>query len=83
MDSTYTRWVNHGGDLDVDVNENPVDMHDNDYGVAEDDNNAGDQFGEILRYLHTAEEQGNMQDGENQDGNIDANPNEKSHFLKQ
>ena len=56
MDSTYTRWVNHGEDIDVDVNKNPVDMHDNDYGAAEDDSNAADRFGGILRDLHTAEE---------------------------
>lgn len=42
MDSTYTKWIHHGEDSDIDVIEHPVDVHgDNDdsmqgTGLAED-----------------------------------------------
>jgi hypothetical protein len=38
MDSSYTRWFHHGEDVNVDVVEHPIDVHDNGDGgnVGED-----------------------------------------------
>ena len=83
MDNTYTRWVNHGEDIDVDVNENPVDMHDNDYGAAEDDSNAADRFGGILRDLHIAEERVIYRTVKIKMETSMLTLMRKSHFLKQ
>ena len=85
MDCTYTRWIYHGEDINLDANELPV--HDSDtgslhgMGVLEDDSNGDDRLEGILRDLQTAEEQCRT-DGENQDGNSDdGNPMDKGSFL--
>jgi hypothetical protein len=47
MESTYTRWIHHGENFNVDVVEHPVVVHDHaggsiqglGLGVTEDDNN--------------------------------------------
>jgi hypothetical protein len=80
MDCTYTQWIYHGENINLDAIELPV--HDNDasslhgMGVLEDDSNGDDRLEGILRDLQTAEEQGRP-DGENQDGN----PMDKGSFL--
>jgi hypothetical protein len=37
MDSSYTWWIHHGERLDVDVNEYPNDVHDNDDGFIHEE----------------------------------------------
>ena len=68
MESTYTRWIYHGEDFDVDVIEHPVDVHD-----SEDGNNGADRFEEMFGDLRTAVEQAESET---------ENPSEHELFLK-
>jgi hypothetical protein len=54
MDSSYTRWIHHGEKLDVEVIDDPVDVHDRD--MTEDDNYGVDPLEAVLVDLSTAEE---------------------------
>lgn len=76
MESTYTRWIYHGEDFDVDVIEHPVDVHD-----TEDGDNGADRFEEMFEDLRTAVEQA-QSETENQDANNGGNPSENESFLK-
>lgn len=76
MESTYTRWIYHGEDFDVDVIEHPVDVHD-----TEDGENGAGRFEEMFEDLRTAVEQA-QSETENQEANNGANPSENESFLK-
>nr|XP_040251541.1 uncharacterized protein LOC120968676 [Aegilops tauschii subsp. strangulata] len=76
MESTYTRWIYHGEDFDVDVIEHRVDVHD-----TEDGDNGADRFEEMFEDLRTAVEQA-QSETENQDANNGGNPYENESFLK-
>jgi hypothetical protein len=94
MDCTYTRWVHHGEDISVHVNEAPspvpiemcpapipiVDTDEGSIGVAENDNNCGDRLDSLLRDLQNAV----VHDSESGDGNNEENdvPNRKNSFLQ-
>jgi hypothetical protein len=77
MDSSYTRWIHHGEKLDVEVIDDPVDVHDRD--MTEDDNYGVDPLEAVLVDLNTAEEQ-TRHGGENQEA--DAEPHEQVSFFK-
>jgi hypothetical protein len=66
MDSSYTRWIHHGEDLNVEIAEHvPADVHDSDdgIGVAEDDNNDVDPWEALFGELQTgAEEEREVED---------------------
>jgi hypothetical protein len=101
MESTYTRWIHHGENFDVDVVEHPVVVHDHaggsiqGLGVTEDDNNGSLQglsatedddsgavnFDGLLQDLCTAEKE-SKQDGEDHDGNSNADPADNESFFK-
>jgi len=76
MDSTYTRWIHHGENLDVDVIDDPIHVHDvedcslHDVELTEDDNYGVDPLEAVLGDLHTAEEQ-TRHDGQIDEGNAD------------
>jgi hypothetical protein len=82
MDSTYTRWVHHGEDYDAAINEHSVDVHDNGFidGISVTEDAPTNRFQGILGDLHMAEEVANL-DGENEDGNNDADPHVNESFL--
>lgn len=85
MDSTYTRWIHHGENLNIDVIDDPIHVHDvddcsvHDVELTEDDNYGVDPLEAVLGGLHTAEEQ-TRHDGEIQEGN--AEPQEQDSFFK-
>jgi len=84
MDCTYTRWVHHGEDISVHVNEVPAsvpvfDTDEGSIGVAENDNNGGDRLDSLLRDLQTAKGHGSH-DTESKNGNNDGN--RQAYFLK-
>ena len=84
MDCTYTRWVHHGEDISVHVNEVPAsvpvfDTDEGSIGVAENDNNGGDRLDSLLRDLQTAKGHGSH-DTESKNGNNDGN--RQTSFLK-
>ena len=64
MDCTYTRWVHHGGDISVHVNQVPIPVINSDegsidgMGVAEDDNNGAYRLDRMIRDLQTVEGHG-------------------------
>ena len=64
MDCTCTRWVHHGGDISVHVNQVPIPVINNDegsidgMGVVEDDNNGADRLDRMIRDLQTVEGHG-------------------------
>jgi hypothetical protein len=82
MDSTYTRWVHHGEDYDAAGNEHSVDVHGHGFidGISVNEDAHTDRFEGILGDLHMAEEVANL-DGENEDGNNDANPHVNESFF--
>jgi hypothetical protein len=82
MDSTYTLRVHRGEDYDADGNELSVDVHGNGFidGISVTENAHTDRFEGILGDLHIAEEVANL-DGENEDGNNDADPHVNESFL--
>ena len=84
MESTYTRWIHHGENLDAYIEEHPVDVHDNGsfhgLGVTEENNCDDDNLNGLLQDLHSAEK--NNEDGENEDGNRDAEPSDNESFFK-
>jgi hypothetical protein len=77
MDITYTRWIHHGEKLDVEVIDDPVDVHSID--MTEDDNYGVDPLEAVLADLNTAKEQ-TRHGGENQEA--DAEPHEQDSFFK-
>jgi hypothetical protein len=82
MDCTYTRWVHHGEDISVHVNEVPTsipvfDTDEGSIGVAENDNNGGDRLDSLLRDLQIIEGHGSH---ESENGNNDGN--RQISFLK-
>ncbi|CAD6334911.1 unnamed protein product [Miscanthus lutarioriparius] len=84
MDCTYTRWVHHGEDISVHVNEVPAsilvfDIDEDSIGVAENDNNGVDRLDILLRELQTAQGHGSH-DSKTKNGNNDGN--RQSSFLK-
>ena len=63
MESTYTKWIHHGEELDIDVIEQPVDMHVSDDGAGHDGNIDNVRFDGLLEDLHTvAVEEGTIND---------------------
>lgn len=70
MSSTYTRWIHHGENLEVEVVEHPVNGDDNADPMA--DNNYDDSTADILSDLYRSEQVAANQDGK-QGGNQDAN----------
>ena len=72
MDSSHTRWIHHGENLDVDVINDPVDVHDID--MTDDENYGVDPLEAVLGDLDTAEVQ-TRHDGENLEA--DAEPDEQ------
>jgi hypothetical protein len=63
MENTYTKWIHHGENLDIDVIEQPVDMHVSDDGAGHDGNIDAVHFDELLEGLHTvAVEEGRIDD---------------------
>jgi hypothetical protein len=63
MENTYTKLIHHGEDLDIDVIEQPVDMHVSDDAVGHDGNIDVARFDELLEGLHTvAVEEGRVDD---------------------
>ena len=83
IESTYTLWIHHGEDFDLDVVEHPVHVHDTEDGSVhgtEDENNGVDQLEGMLGDLHTAAEQA-QKEGENQDENNGASPHENESFF--
>jgi hypothetical protein len=63
MENTYTKWIHHGENLDIDVIEQPVDMHVSDDGAGHDGNIYAVHFDELLEGLHTvAVEEGRIDD---------------------
>ena len=63
MGCTYTRWVHHGEDISVHVNEVPAsvpvfDTDEGSIGVAENDNNGGDRLDSLLRDPQTVDGHG-------------------------
>jgi hypothetical protein len=77
MDSTYTRWIHHGEKFDVEVIDDPVDVHGID--MTEDDNYGVDPLEAVLADLDTGEEQ-TRYGGENKEA--DAEPHEQVSFVK-
>jgi hypothetical protein len=84
MESTYTRWIHHGESLDAYFEEHPIDVHDNGLfhglGETEENNCDDDNLNRLLHDLHSAENLN--QDGENEDGNRDAEPSDNESFFK-
>jgi hypothetical protein len=91
MDSSYTRWFRHGEDVNVDVVEHRIDVHDRgdggnvgeDYGVG-----CGENVGEdgsaihlwnLIGDLHAATVEG-RKDAENEDAAT--NPHDTESFFK-
>jgi hypothetical protein len=99
MESTYTRWIHHGENFNVDVVEHPVVVHDhaggsiqglgvteNDnngslqgFSVSEDDDSGAINFDGLLQDLCTTEKE-YKQDGEDHDGNSNADPGDNESF---
>lgn len=84
MDCTYTRWVHHGEDISVHVNEVPAsvsvfDTDEGSIGMAQNDNNVGDRLDSLLSDLQTARGHGSH-DSEPENGNNDGNS--QTSFLK-
>jgi hypothetical protein len=83
MDSAYTQWVQHGECYDAAGNEHSVDVHDNGFidgtSVTEEDAYTN-RFEGILGDLYMAEEVANL-DGENGDGNNDADSHVSESFF--
>ena len=77
MDSSYTQWFHHGENLDEDVIDDPVGVHDID--MIDDDNYGVDPLEAVLGDLNTAEEQ-TRHDGENLEP--EAEPGEQDSFSK-
>ena len=82
MDNSYTRWIHHGEDLNVEVIEYvPAgDVHDSHnwstdgigVSVTEEDSNDIDPLEAFLGDLHTAEAQEDREVGENEDGDTES-----------
>jgi hypothetical protein len=96
MDSSYTRWFHHGEDVNVDVVEHPIDVHDSgdrgnvgeDCGVGCGENvgedGSADRLGNLIGDLHAAAVEG-RKDAENEDAeNEDAatDPHDSESFFK-
>jgi hypothetical protein len=86
MDSSYTKWIHHGEDFNVNITECvPVVHNDSDnvstdgIGVTEDDNNDADHWEEILGDLQTGAEE-EREAGENEDA--DTGTQDEEPFFK-
>jgi hypothetical protein len=75
MESTYTRWIHHGENIDVYGNEHSA----NELGISmtEHDNHDDGNLNGLLQDLHTAEK--DEEDGENEN---DAESSDKELFFK-
>jgi hypothetical protein len=96
MDSSYTHWFHHGEDVNVDVIEHPIDVHDSgdggnvgeDYGVGCGENvgedGSADRLGNLIGDLHAAAVEGRKdvenEDAENEDAATD--PHDSESFFK-
>jgi hypothetical protein len=86
MDTSYTRWIHHGEDLNVDITEHvATDVHDSGdgstdgIGVTEDDNYDADPWEAVLGDLRTGAEE-EREVGEDEDGGI--GPHEQESFFE-
>jgi hypothetical protein len=61
MENTYTKWIHRGEALDIDVMEEPMDMHVSDDGAGQDGNIDAVHFDGLLQDLDTvAVEEGSI-----------------------
>jgi hypothetical protein len=86
MDTSYTRWIHHREDLNVDITEHfATDVHDSGdgstdgIGVTEDDNYDADPWEEVLGDLRTGAEE-EREVGEDEDGGT--GPHEQASFFE-
>jgi hypothetical protein len=80
MDSTYTRWIHHGEDLNVDIAEHVLaNVDDSDNGIDETENDV-DPWESVFGELHSTGAEVEREVGDNDDG--DTGPDEQESFLK-
>jgi hypothetical protein len=80
MESTYTRWIHHGENLDVYVDNCSIEVQAygllNESGMTEHNNYDDGNLNGLLQDLHNTEK--DKQDNENEN---DPEPNDKESFL--